>query len=202
VIPLPASPRRRREIRIYTGTGDYGKTSLFSGERVSKREERVEALGDVDELGAVLGMLASMLPEEDSRSFEEIERIQRVLFKAGALLATTPDSPSFALLEAILEEDIRFLEAAIDRMDDELPELKLFILPGGHAFAAWAHMARTVCRRAERHGVHLFEQMVSGEQKEKIRGVVVFLNRLSDYLFVLARHFNRVHGVEERVWSR
>jgi cob(I)alamin adenosyltransferase len=155
----------------------------------------------VDELNAVLGMLCSMLSKELSGPIAEIQWIQSSLFQVGALLATTPGSPSFVPLKAIREEQIKFLEAAIDRMDRELPELRLFILPGGHSFAAWAHVARAVCRRTERRAVRLFSEVKGGEDKEKLRGAVVFLNRLSDYLFVFARYCNHVYRVEEKVWS-
>jgi cob(I)alamin adenosyltransferase len=158
-------------------------------------------VGDVDELNAALGMLASMLSKEFSAPIEEIEWAQSSLFQVGALLAATPGSASFVSLKSIDEKQIKFLEAAIDRMDRGLPELRQFILPGGHPFAAWAHVARTVCRRAERRVVQLFSEAKDGEDKEKLRRVVVFLNRLSDYLFVLARYCNHVCRVEEKVWS-
>jgi cob(I)alamin adenosyltransferase len=161
----------------------------------------METLGDVDELNAVLGSLCSMLSKEHSGAIAEIQWIQSCLLQAGSLLATTPGSPSFVLLKTIQEEQIKSLEAAIDRMDIELPELRLFILPGGHPSAAWAHVARAVCRRTERRVVDLFSEMKGGEDKEKLRGVAVFLNRLSDYLFVFARYCNHVYRVEERVWS-
>jgi cob(I)alamin adenosyltransferase len=156
----------------------------------------------MDELNAALGMLASILSKEFPAPIAEIQWIQSSLFEAGALLATTPGSPSFVSLEPIHEEQIKALEAAIDRMAGELPELRLFILPGGHALGAWAHVARTVCRRAERRAVHLFAELKGGEQKEKLRSVVVFLNRLSDYLFVFARYCNHMFGVEEKAWSK
>ena len=155
----------------------------------------------MDELNAVLGMLCSRLSKEVSGSIAEIQWIQSSLFQVGALLSATPGSPSFVSLKAIHEKQIKFLEADIDRMDRELPELRLFILPGGHSFAAWAHVARAVCRRTERRAVHLFSEAKAGEDKEKLRGVVVFLNRLSDYLFVFARYCNHVYRVEEKVWS-
>jgi cob(I)alamin adenosyltransferase len=161
----------------------------------------MEALGDVDELNALLGMLCSILSKELSGTIAEIQSIQSNLFQVGSLLASTPGSPSFVSLKGIHEEQIKFLEAAIDRMEEELPEVRLFILPGGHPFAAWAHVARAVCRRTERRVVHLFSEVKAGEAKEKLRGVVVFLNRLSDYLFVFARYCDHVFGVEEKVWN-
>jgi cob(I)alamin adenosyltransferase len=155
----------------------------------------------VDELNAVLGVLCSLLSKEFSGTIAEIQWIQSRLLRVGALLAATPGSPSFVSLKAIHEDQIKFLEAAIERMERELPELRLFILPGGHSFAAWAHVARAVCRRTERRVVHLFSEVKGGEDKEKLRGVLVFLNRLSDYLFVFARYCNHLYRVEEKVWS-
>ena len=194
--------RRRKAIKIYTGTGDYGKTSLFSGERVRKSDERVEAYGDVDELNSFLGVLGALLPKEASESQTEVERIQSSLFQLGALLATTPDSPSFSSLDVIGEEEIKFLENAIDRMENELSELRGFILPGGHASAACAHVARAVCRRAERHMVRLFSEGSSENPTQKLQGALVYVNRLSDYLFVLARYCNRITGVGDKIWGK
>lgn len=191
-----------KKARIYTGTGDQGKTSLFSGERVPKSLERVEAYGDVDELNSVLGALAVALPEGNSELAEEIQRIQSDLLHLGAWLATTPDSPSFASLREITDERIEVLEAAIDRMDKELPILRSFILPGGHMSAAWAHVARTVCRRAERHVVRLFGDHSESFKPDHLKGVLVFLNRLSDYLFVLARYCNRIMGTPDNLWKK
>jgi cob(I)alamin adenosyltransferase len=183
--------------KIYTGTGDQGKTSLFSGERVYKSDDPVEAYGEVDELSAILGAICSNLPEGDPIT-TELRQIQADLFHVGAWLATSPGSPSETLIRQLPDGRIQAVEQAIDRMTEGLPPLTSFILPGGHSSAAWAHIARTVCRRAERRVVQLFADRPEGTGRyEK---VLVYLNRLSDYLFVLARHFNRVNGVKETTW--
>ena len=139
-------------MKIYTGTGDRGKTSLFSGERMDKSDPRIDAYGDVDELNSIIGALASTLPPHDASEPLKIQltQIQSDLLNAGAWLATSADSPHTTQLTPIPTERIREMEGQIDAMQAELPELKSFILPGGHTAAAWAHVARTVCRRAER----------------------------------------------------
>ena len=189
-------------MKIYTGTGDRGKTSLFSGERVSKSDPRVEAYGDVDELNSILGGLVASLPPEEGELAEEIKQIQSVLLHIGARLAVTPGSPVSAELEEITEEHIKGLESAIDRMDESLPTLKDFVLPGGHISAAWAHVARAVCRRAERHVVNLSTTQTAIEDSEQLSNVVVYLNRLSDYLFVVARLCNQIHGLPDTLWKK
>jgi cob(I)alamin adenosyltransferase len=186
-------------MKIYTGTGDRGTTSLFSGERVSKNHVRIEAYGDVDELNAVLGALVATLPQGQAELAEEIQRLQSDLLHIGAWLATTPLSPSLDVLEKITAEQITRLELAIDRLEEDLPALRGFILPGGHISAAWAHVARTVCRRAERHVVRLSEE--SSENQATLGEVIVYLNRLSDYLFVLARYCNHMAGVPDTLWE-
>lgn len=190
-----------KKARIYTGTGDRGKTSLFSGERVPKNLARVEAYGDVDELNSVLGVLVGALPEEISELREEIQQFQSNLLHVGAWLATTPGSPSSAALREINDQLVEQLEAAIDRLDGELLTLRSFVIPGGHPSAAWAHVARTVCRRAERHVVRLMVDPPENET-ESLRGVIVFLNRLSDYLFILARYCNKMTGVSDTLWKK
>jgi len=191
----------KKKARIYTGTGDRGRTSLFSGERVPKNFERVEAYGDVDELNSILGILAGVLPEEISELGEEIQQFQSDLLHVGAWLATTPDSPLSAGLFEISDEQITRLEEAIDRMEENLPTLRSFIIPGGHGSAAYAHMARTVCRRAERHVVRLITEGHESHA-ESLGGVIIFLNRLSDYLFVLARYCNLMMGVPDTLWKK
>ena len=191
----------KKKARIYTGTGDRGMTSLFSGERVPKSFERVDAYGDVDELNSVLGALVGALPEQISEVGEEIKQIQSDLLHIGAWLATTPQSPSSASLFEITDEKITQLEAAIDRLEGKLPTLRSFIIPGGHTSSAWAHVARTVCRRAERHVVRLILDAPDAHT-ESLHGVIVFLNRLSDYLFVLARYCNLVMGVPDTLWNK
>jgi cob(I)alamin adenosyltransferase len=181
-------------LKIYTKTGDDGDTGLFGGGRVTKDHPRVSAYGDVDELNAVIGMARSveMMPRID----EVLAPVQRDLFALGALLAT-PDLEKMKeqLAKArISEERVAQLEQAIDDGEAELEPLKSFILPGGTPKAAALHVARTVCRRAERAVISL------QREAEVPQMVVVYLNRLSDLLFVLARVANRRAGAGEVTW--
>lgn len=187
-------------MKIYTGTGDKGKTSLFSGERISKDNARIDSYGDIDELNSILGTLAAHLSDE-KELIEELRQIQSVLMQLSAWLATSPDSASIESLAEISTEQITFLENAIDRLQKGLPVLKGFILPGGHITAAWAHVARTVCRRSERKVVPLLSNSLKGKAAEQYRNLFIFLNRLSDYLFVLARHCNHIQGVPDKLWK-
>lgn len=187
-------------MKIYTGTGDKGKTSLFSGERISKADARIDAYGDLDELNSILGALAAHLSAQEER-VAELQQIQSDLLQAGSWLATLPDSSAIDSLREMTADQIRFLEKAIDRYEKELPELNAFILPGGHVTAAWAHVARTVCRRCERKAVSLISESKKPKATEPYQRVLVFLNRLSDYLFVLARYCNHIHGVAEKPWK-
>jgi cob(I)alamin adenosyltransferase len=189
-------------MKIYTGSGDRGMTSLFSGERVKKSYERVEAYGDVDELSSVLGALAATLPDDNIAMVKEIQNIQSDLFHLGAWLATTPDSPSLSKIEKISPAKTKHLESAIDRLQKLLPPLQVFILPGGHLSAALAHIARTVCRRAERHVVILREEYITDEVTKQFEAVLSYLNRLSDYLFVLARYCNLIREVNDIPWRK
>ncbi len=189
-------------MKIYTGSGDRGQTSLFSGERVRKDQKRIEAYGALDELNAVLGALTASLPLELSQCREEIQGIQCDLFRAGAWLATTQDSPSLAVLEALDPGRVEALERAIDRMAQRLPALQEFILPGGHVAASWAHIARTVCRRGERRVVALSHDPAEYKSPDGLMGIITYLNRLSDYLFVLARYCNHAEGVPELMWQK
>lgn len=172
------------------GSGDNGTTSLLSGERVPKTHARIEACGDVDELISFLGALAAAFPTGQEGLGREIQSIQGDLLRVGARLATSPDSPTLRMLPTIGPERIASLEDAIDRMEAALPRLQSFILPGGHPTAAWAHVARAVCRRAERHAAALDAE-----------GVLPYLNRMSTYLFVLARWCNRLHGFSDMQWK-
>jgi len=181
-------------MKIYTKTGDAGDTGLFGGGRVAKNHPRVEAYGDVDELNAVLGLVRSTdpLPRVD----HIILPIQRDLFAIGALLATPNLEKMRQHLEKAQIDDARIaeLERAIDDGDAELEPLRAFIIPGGAPKAAALHIARTVCRRAERRVVEL-----AGDT-EIPPVVVIYLNRLSDLLFTLARVVNRRAGAEEAPW--
>src|SRR5215216_3694269 len=179
----------RMTIKIYTKTGDEGDTGLFGGGRVGKDHPRVEAYGDIDELNAVLGMARAveMMPRID----EVLVPVQRDLFAIGALLATpNPDKMREQLTKARVDDErIAQLERAIDDGEHELEPLRAFIVPGGTPKAAALHVARTVCRRAERRVVHLRK-----EEADIPQLVVIYLNRLSDLLFVLARVANRRAG--------
>ena len=179
-------------MKIYTRTGDTGDTALFGGGRVPKSHPRVEAYGDVDELNAAIGLARAieMMPRID----EVLVPLQRDLFSIGALLATPDHDKMKKHLEKANIDDQRIaeLERAIDDGDRELEPLKSFILPGGTPKAAALHVARTVCRRAERRVIAL---------EEEIPGIViVYLNRLSDLLFTLARVANRRAGAGEVTW--
>ncbi|MBI9085732.1 MAG: cob(I)yrinic acid a,c-diamide adenosyltransferase [Desulfobacterales bacterium] len=190
-------------MKIYTGGGDRGKTSLFSGERMSKGHARIAAYGEVDELNSVIGAVRAALPDALGNLAQELCRIQSDLFDVGAWLATSADAASRERLRPVTEDWAAFLEEAMDRMDAELPELRTFVLPGGHMAAAWAHVARTVCRRCERHVVGLAESAGDRAAGHDVpEGVRVYLNRLSDYLFVLARAINHSQKVSENPWQR
>ncbi|MEJ2731706.1 MAG: cob(I)yrinic acid a,c-diamide adenosyltransferase [Deltaproteobacteria bacterium] len=188
-------------MKIYTGTGDRGITSLFSGERVPKDNTRVDAYGDIDELNSILGALAASLSDKEAL-IAELHQIQSTLMQLSAWLATHPDSALIESLEEITDEQIGFLEDAIDRLQKGLPVLKGFILPTGHITASLAHVARTVCRRSERKVVPLLNKVPDGKAGVQYRKSLVYLNRLSDYLFVLARHCNHVNGFSDKLWKK
>lgn len=181
-------------MRIYTRTGDKGDTGLFGGGRVSKDDPRVEAYGEVDELNAIIGLARciEMMPRID----EILVPVQRDLFSLGALLATPhPEKVREQLAKARIDDArIASLERAIDDGEAELTPLTAFILPGGTPKSAALHVARTVCRRAERRVIAL------GRDVELPAIVVIYLNRLSDLLFVLARVANRRAGAAEVTW--
>ncbi len=185
-------------MKLYTGTGDKGKTSLFSGERIPKSDHRIETYGDVDELNSIIGTVAAAIPREAAEWIGELSIIQSHLFNIGAWLATTPESPRTDALPPLEESMWRFLETAIDRLDDKLPPLEGFILPSGHPAAAAAHVARTVCRRAERRAVNLVQ---TDAHTDTLSGALIYLNRLSDYLFALARGINHATGHGDRLWK-
>jgi cob(I)alamin adenosyltransferase len=181
-------------MKIYTKTGDDGQTGLFGGPRVSKDDLRIEAYGTVDELNSSLGVVRAIgLPQElDS----VLARIQHELFSVGAELAT-PDPQPFGL-RVIGSRHIGWLEEAIDRFEQTLEPLKQFILPAGTQAAAALHLSRTVCRRAERRVVSLVRQT----EAEISTDLVIYLNRVSDLLFVLARVANRSVGAEDMPWQK
>lgn len=176
-------------MKIYTRTGDDGSTSLYSGERVSKTSLRVEACGTVDELNSAIGAARAASPTAASQN--SLATIQYKLFSLGADLATSGNEPGASRIKPA---DATWLETEIDRMVAELPPLRNFILPGGTAPAAQIHLARAICRRAERTVVNL------SESEEISKDVLRFLNRLSDFLFILARYENFLSGVSEEKW--
>ena len=189
-------------MKIYTGSGDRGKTSLFSGERVAKDSERVEAYGDLDELNSAIGALIAAIPSQAGDVRLELAEIQADLFHIGAWLATSPGASAAGSLAPIDPERAAALEGSIDRIDATLPPLTGFILPGGSPAAAWAHIARTVCRRTERRVVRLSAGITHAESAEQVQRSIVYLNRLSDYFFVLARQLNRIQAIEDVLWKR
>lgn len=178
-------------MKIYTRKGDKGQTSLIGGNRVSKTHVRIEAYGTVDELNSVLGVI------RDTAEYSSVDQflinIQNLLFTIGSELASAPDSKM--VVPMLEEHHIEELEKEMDRMNEHLPELKNFIIPGGDLASSHCHVARCVCRRAERRVVALAEET---EVDEKI---IRYLNRLSDYLFTLARYFTHRHNGEETVWK-
>lgn len=193
-------------MKIYTQTGDQGKTSLISGERVPKSHPRVRACGEVDELNAVVGALAAHLPPGSEAVMTELRRIQSDLLQVGAWLSATPGSETQIRLTPMGPEAARRIEDLIDALSAGLSELKAFILPGGHASAAWSHVARTVCRRAERSVIELTTQSEARPDGQPtvaspLGPVVMFLNRLSDYFFVLARYLNQQAGIADISWQ-
>jgi cob(I)alamin adenosyltransferase len=193
-------PKRRAAVKTNVGSGDRGMTSLLSGERVPKSHARVEACGEVDELVSVLGACAAALPPDQAELCREIQAIQGDLLLAGAWLATSIGSPTLAMLRVLGPDRTRALEDGIDRLEAELPPLQSFILPGGHSTAAWAHVARTVCRRAERR-VQILMADGGEETSTGTQGILAYLNRLSTYLFALARYCNKLHGVPDLAWK-
>jgi cob(I)alamin adenosyltransferase len=180
-------------MKIYTRTGDEGMTGLIDGSRVSKDNLRVAAYGDVDELNAVLGVVKAH--SHDKALNKLLHQVQRDLFALGAQLADPKAKVGTRKAKAAFPAShVKKLERAIDKRDAGLPPLASFILPGGSALGSFLHLARTVCRRAERTSISLSHQ----QQIEPI--FVVYLNRLSDLLFVLARHANQTGGVPEDRW--
>lgn len=182
----------RTVTKIYTKTGDRGETSLLGGRRVPKSDVRIESYGTVDELNAWLGLIADQDVPADA--VQALRRQQAVLFVLGSHLAADPGT-SRMKLPAIGDDAILFLEAEIDRMTATLPDLKTFILPGGHPAASYCHLARCVCRRAERRTVALAGTEVVDEK------IIRYLNRLSDYLFTLARFVLAHFRIEAIPWT-
>jgi cob(I)alamin adenosyltransferase len=178
-------------MKIYTKTGDKGETALFGGERVPKDALRIEAYGSVDELNSVLGVIGSLKPH--SAIAKTVAQLQNQLFEVGADLAT-PIAHKSTAIPRITRTHVSGLEKLIDRYESHLPPLKTFILPGGSLIASHFHLARTVCRRAERSIVRLSRNEDIGDT------VIIYLNRLSDLLFVMARYANLVEDHAEIKW--
>lgn len=179
-------------MKIYTKTGDKGLTSLFGGKRVPKHHLRIEAYGTVDELNSNIGLIRDqkIAPE----TFEVLIEIQDRLFTLGSILATEPGNEKVKVPQ-LNEQDILFLENEIDKMNEVLPEMRSFVLPGGHQTVSFCHIARCVCRRAERLVVHLAEV-------ENVPELIIkYLNRLSDYLFVLSRKISQENNANEIPWK-
>lgn len=178
-------------MKIYTKTGDQGTTGLYGGRRLPKNHLRIESYGTVDELNAFVGLLRDSLTQEELR--DELYIMQNILFNVGSNLASDPskDLP----LPEIKAAYATSLEEAMDRMNESLAPLKNFILPGGHPNVSYCHLARCVCRRAER-------LIVALSQEEKLdQNILIYFNRLSDYFFVLGRYVAKELGIEENIWK-
>lgn len=185
--------------KIYTRTGDKGETSLFTGERVSKSNPSMEALGTVDECNSAIGLAVSLLPDNKKfhKTREQLILIQHTLFDLGAALATPRTKASNSKIEKTRfdDEGTLLLEQWMDEIEEELPPLKTFILPGGHAAGATLHLARSICRRAERLIIPLYEK------SDVSNHVLMYINRLSDYLFMASRYINHVNKTLETPWE-
>jgi len=180
--------------KIYTKTGDAGQTSLMGGTKVPKNHIRINTYGTVDELNAWIGLLGDQLSDAHSRDL--LREIQDRLFTIGSALACDPEKEISMKIPDLKESDILVLEKEMDLMNEKLPEMKSFILPGGHTTVSTAHICRTVCRRAERLTVELDAFEPLGQPL-----IIKYLNRLSDYLFVLARYIGFLKGIVEVKWQ-
>jgi len=181
-------------LKIYTKTGDLGKTSLIGGTKVPKSHIRIEAYGTVDELNSYIGLVSDHLTHEHSKLI--LKEVQDRLFTIGSSLACDPDKEPLMKIPDLKEDDVSLLEREIDRMNTELPEMRSFILPGGHVSVSVTHIARCICRRAERLCVNMQEHDLFVEPL-----VIKYLNRLSDHLFVLARYVGHLLGIDEIAWK-
>lgn len=181
-------------IKIYTKTGDAGKTSLIGGTKVPKSHMRIDAYGIIDELNSYIGLLGDHFRHEHSNT--ALKEIQDRLFTIGSSLACDPDKEPRLKIPDLKEEDVHWLEQHIDAMSSVLPIMKSFILPGGHVSVSTAHIVRCVCRRAERKCVNMIEHDLFVDPL-----VIKYLNRLSDYLFILARFIAHELKVDEIAWK-
>jgi len=178
-------------MKVYTKTGDKGETSLFGGKRVAKYNKRIQAYGTSDELLSWMGLIRDQNIDDHFKNV--LKEIQDRLFTLGAELAADPDKPKLKKPD-LHESDIDFLEKEMDIMNESLPEMTHFVLPGGHTIVSYCHITRTVCRRCERIVIEL-------STKEKINELIIkYLNRLSDYLFVLSRKLSQELKAEEILW--
>ena len=182
----------QKDYKIYTKKGDKGQTSLIGGSRVPKSDLRIEAYGTLDELNSFIGLIRDFAVDQDEKN--TILAIQSNIFVAESIYAAD-SADALQPLPKLTDSDIELLEHEIDRMNQHLPELKNFILPGGHPVVSYCHIARTVCRRAERIMVKL------DLQEPEYLTALKFINRLSDYLFVLARYIGRELGAAEQIWK-
>ena len=180
-------------MKVYTKKGDKGQTSLFGGKILPKHHLRIEAYGTVDELNAAIGLIYSFVGKLDETQGEILRYVQDRLFTIGSNLASDPDKDM--ITPDILADDLKRLESEIDQMEEELNPLKFFVLPGSSKVNAQVHVARTVCRRAERRITAL------SEESEVESVIIQFMNRLSDYLFVLSRYVTLKEGGEEHYWK-
>lgn len=184
-------------MKIYTKTGDDGTTSLIGGSRVSKFHPRIEAYGTVDELNSFIGLVRDTC--ENKHTIDSLIEIQHKLFTIGSILAVEPDKNKhtykYTQAGEINTQDIYFMETEIDNMNAILPELKNFILPGGNPIVSYCHIARTICRRAERNVISL------AHDHDVDQTIIQYLNRLSDYLFVLARYLGHLKNSSEIIWQ-
>lgn len=181
-------------IKIYTKTGDGGRTSLIGGSKVLKSHVRIESYGTVDELNSFIGLLGDQFHHE--HTIQTLREIQDRLFTIGSSLACDPDKEPLLKIPDLKEDDVIRLEKEIDSMNEVLPAMKSFLLPGGHVAISTAHVVRCVCRRAERNCVNMIDKQLFVEPL-----VIKYLNRLSDYLFILARFIAHELKVEEILWK-
>jgi cob(I)alamin adenosyltransferase len=181
-------------LKIYTKTGDQGKTSLIGGTKVPKSHIRIETYGSVDELNSYIGLVSDLLTDEHSKIV--LKEIQDRLFTIGSSLACDPEKEPLMKMPDLKEEDVVLLEKEIDKMNEVLPPMKSFILPGGHIAVSTTHVARCICRRTERNCVNMQQQEVFVDPL-----VIKYLNRLSDHLFVLSRYTAHLLNAPEIPWK-
>src|SRR4249920_1640191 len=180
--------------KIYTKTGDLGKTSLIGGTKVPKSNLRIESYGTVDELNSYMGLVSDLITDNNSKTI--LKEIQDRLFTVGSSLACDPDKEPLMKIPDLKERDVELLEKEIDKMNEVLPAMKSFLLPGGHPAVSTTHVARCVCRRAERLCVNMQEHELFVEPL-----VIKYIYRLSDYLFVLSRYIGHLLQVKEIPWK-